>query len=377
MSEQLFKASLAEVEEQIKETQVDYGYRLTEFSIGELIKKFRTKSYQLQNEDVTEQDLSMSFLLVPSYQRDFQWHEKMQSEFIESIFMGVPIQPLFAFELDEEGNLELLDGVQRLSSIKSFVSNTLQLNELTELDTLNKYFFSELEVSRRRKFLNTSLRVYILNEKTDEGVRADIFRRINDTGLKLEAAEIRKGKFINNKFYDFILESIRQKNFSDLFSATKQRSEKLKGEKEELLTRFFAYSDQYENFVHSVKGFLDDYIVSKGLVFTEAEKIEKEQQLNKTLEFVTKYFSYGFRKSKGSKSIPRVRFEAISVGVNLALKEKPDLKDPDLKWLESKEFREHTTSDAANNKSKLVGRIEFVRDCLLSKINVNDLNYDI
>ena len=134
-------------ENQIKEIQVDYNYRLADFSIGELLKKF-----VLKGEEGNFDDEAISGLYVPKYQRDFIWSEKMQSKFIESLFMGVPIQPLFAFELDEDGNLELLDGVQRLSSVKSFVDNELTLSDLEELDALNGFIFEELETARKGKF---------------------------------------------------------------------------------------------------------------------------------------------------------------------------------------------------------------------------------
>jgi len=369
MSE-IVKASIEEVENQIKEIQADYHYRLADFSIGELMKKFRQKEiYTIEEEN------EMSILIVPKYQRKFVWQPKMQSEFIESIFMGVPIQPLFAFELDDEGNMELLDGVQRLSSIKAFVNNELVLHGLKEIDFLNSYSFSDLETTRKKKFFNTLLKVYIINEKADEGVRADIFRRVNEGGEKLEPAEIRKGKFISNQFYDFILYCTDLKEFKNLFSSTKD-DDKLRGEKEELITRFFAYSDEYINFQHSVKGFLDNYIIEQGKIFTAQIAQNKEVELLRMLDFVNKYIPNGFRKTEGSRSIPRVRFEAISIGTNLALRENPTLTNPSTEWIESLEFKKWTTSDAANNKSKLTGRIEFVRDCLLTKIDINSLNYE-
>ena len=371
MSEKIVIASIDEVESQIRETQLDYNYRLAEFTIGELMKKFRQKD----NLNEIDENEEMSILVVPKYQRDFVWPLEMQSRFIESIFMGVPIQPLFAFELDEEGNLELLDGVQRLSTVKAFVSLSLTLNSLEEITTLNNYTFDMLETPRKRKFLNTTLKVYIINEKTDEGIRADIFRRLNETGKKLESAEIRKGKFINNKFYDFILECTEIKEFSDLFSSAKNK-EKLRGEKEELITRFFAYSDNYQKFEHSVKGFLDEYIIEQGKIFTEQVGNNKRNEFIRMLTFIEKNIPNGFRKTDGSKSIPRVRFEALSIGVNLAFRENGTLSTQNFDWIDSKEFKTVTTSDAANNKKKVIDRIEFVRDCLLGKRDINSLNYD-
>lgn len=215
----------------------------------------------------------------------------------------------------------------------------------------------------------------MLDEDTDEGIRADIFNRINSTGKKLTPAEIRKGSYLNNSFYEFILSCVMLNEFSSLFSSARE-VEKQRGEKEELITRFFAYSENYQKFEHSVKGFLDDYIKEKGKTFNADERINKQRELIETLNFVAKYFPFGFRKSMKSKSIPRVRFEAIAVGVNLALKDRPILEDPDLRWLESKEFREFITSGSSNNRTKLVGRIEFVKDCLLSIDKVNSLTYE-
>lgn len=368
MSKTIDEIELAE--SQIREIQVDYNYRLADFSIGELLKKFVRKG-----DEATFEDDSISGLYVPTYQRDFIWQETMQSKFVESIFMGVPIQPLFAFELDEDGNLELLDGVQRLSSIKSFYDGKLHLSGLEDLNLLNGFSFEDLVSARKRKFLNTILKLYIIGENTDEGVRADIFRRVNEGGQRLEPAEIRKGKFIGNKFYDFILRMSESKEFSKLFSSSKD-SDKLRGEKEELVSRFFALSYNYQNFVHSVKGFMDEHIINAKEDFNEDKEIKLKTEFVNTLNFVQTNFPYGFKKSDTAKSIPRVRFEAIAVGVNLALRENPELTISDVTWLESNEFKKWTTSDAANSKNKVVGRIEFVRDCILGKIEPNTLNYD-
>lgn len=368
MSKTLEEVELAE--NQIKEIQFDYNYRIADFSIGELLKKFVKKGEQPNFEDE-----SISGLTVPTYQRDYIWTGTMPSKFIESIFMGVPIQPLFAFELDDDGNLELLDGVQRLSSIKAFADNELTLNGLEELDALNGFTFEDLASARKRKFLNSILKLYIINQNTDEGIRADIFRRVNEGGNKLKPAEIRKGKFIGNNFYDFILIMSESDEFNKLFSTSKD-TEKLRGEKEELVSRFFALSNNYLNFEHSVKGFMDDYIINANTTFNDSIATLFQSELFQTLSFIEVNFPHGLKKSRTAKSIPRVRFEALAVGTNLALRENPALTVTDVKWIESIEFKKWTTSDAANSKSKVVGRIEFVRDCLLGVFDLNNLTYD-
>ena len=87
------------------------------------------------------------------------------------------------------------------------------------------------------------------------------------------------------------------------------------------------------------------------------------------LAFVDANFEFGFAKTQNASTTPRVRFEAISVGVALALREQPDLTVDNVDWINSEEFKHLTTSDASNNQNKLIGRIEYVRDILLGKLN--------
>lgn len=365
------KNNIQELEIQIKDLQKDYNYNLKEFTIEVVLGKFIND----RNYDFASAKDDASVIFIPKYQREYVWPPELKSKFIESLFLGIPMPPLFAFTLDDSGNNELIDGVQRLSTIKAFRENKIKISGLELLDELNGYRFQDLHPSRQRKFLDLSVRIFVFSERADEGIRADIYKRINSTGKKLTDPEIRKGVFMNNLFYSFILERAESPEFNKVFSSAKS-NEKLRGEKEELVTRFFAYSDKYQNFVHSVKHFLDNYIVEQGKQnLSDEDFLEKKNEFNSTLNFIETYFPNGFRKDANFKSIPRVRFEAIAIGTNLALRENPDLKPEYMEWLESNEFKRHTTSDAANNKNKLVGRIEFVRDCLLNKIKKDELSY--
>ena len=84
------------------------------------------------------------------------------------------------------------------------------------------------------------------------------------------------------------------------------------------------------------------------------------------LAFVDRYFENGFRKTKTSKSTPRVRFEAIAVGVGLALRENPSLVPKSMDWLDGDEFKTHTTTHASNSPARVSGRVEYVRNMLLA-----------
>ena len=138
----------------------------------------------------------------------------------------------------------------------------------------------------------------------------------------------------------------------------------MRGEREELILRFFAYSDKYTEFEHSVKDFLNDYLKEKNQEFKTGVPEKYKNEFEQMLKFVKKYIG-SFAKTETAKTTPRVRFEAIAVGINLALKEQPKRVKYNIDWLYSEEFKEQTTSDASNNKSKLRSRIEFVKNKLL------------
>jgi hypothetical protein len=109
---------------------------------------------------------------------------------------------------------------------------------------------------------------------------------------------------------------------------------------------------------------MDDYMKDKH--DNGFDKQELQTQFENMLNFVKQYFPYGFRKSANSNSIARTRFEAIAVGVTLALRESTDLITNNIGiWLDSEEFKEQTTSGSANNRTKVFGRIEFVKNKLL------------
>lgn len=342
------------VEDQIKEESIPYDYDSKEFPIEVVVNKYQgTKS-------------APADLIIPEYQRGFVWDKFMQSRFIESLFLGVPVQPVFA-AIREDGTLEIIDGSQRIRTINQFVNNKLPLKGLENIDSLNGYTFSKLSLSRQRKFNLITVRFHIITEKADLAIRADIFDRLNSNGKKLTPSEIRKGAFSDNSFYKFVLDCTNSEKFNELYLTPKDR-----GEKEELVLRFFAYSELYQSFKHDVAIFLNQYVLKKEK--EGFDKKEMESEFDRMLEFVKTYIPGGFSKA-GGKAIPRVRFEAISVGVNLALRENPNLIPTYLEWLDSKEFKEYTTSDASNNKNKLTTRIEFVKECLLNLIKKEDLNY--
>ncbi len=101
-------------EKQIKKLQIPYEYDTKEYPVEVLLYKFDS-----ENREESE-------IIIPTYQREFIWDDNRKSRFIESLFLGVPVQPLFAATL-HDGTLELIDGSQRLRTLEAFTKDEFKL----------------------------------------------------------------------------------------------------------------------------------------------------------------------------------------------------------------------------------------------------------
>ena len=338
-------------EKEILEKMKYYDYDTVEYPIEVIVQKYNDG---LENDD--------GDIYIPDYQREYVWSNKRRSKFIESIILGIPIPYIFFADVD--GRYEIVDGSQRIRTLHSFLYNELQLQDLEKLTTLNGFYFEDLSISRQRRIKNKSLKMIALSEKTDPEARFDLFERINTGSDELKPIEIRKGAY-SGRFYNFITKCAENQLFKKLCPISENRT--LRAEPQEMVLRFFAYSEDLKNYKSKVREFLDDYFENKNRNFNNDIKLKMKQDFNKMLKFVKTNFSNGFAKTKNATSTPRVRFEAISVGVYLALKENPNLEKVNIDWLESDEFKKYTRSDAANNKSNLTRRIDYVKNKILGK----------
>lgn len=349
------------VDRQIEELQKITDYEIKEWPIGVLVDKF-----------ISGRETDESEIFIPDYQREMVWTPKQQSRFIESILIKLPIPFIFAADVgqgDREGSLEIIDGSQRIRTLDNFLSNRLQLDGLKKLTSAIGMRFSDLSKPRQMRFKRTTIRVIELTEQADEDARREMFDRLNSGGTKLTMMEVRRG-VDDGPFMQFITECAGDDRFKALVPLS-ERNAKRK-EYEEVVLRYFAYLYNYQAFQKSVDEFLTAFLKAKNESFSEQERYGMRAEFARMLSFVETYFPNGFRRV-GYKTVPRIRFEAISVGVSLALREYPDIEPNNIDlWLDSKEFIRHTRSDASNSRPKLINRIHYVRDNLLGRVFVDD-----
>lgn len=328
---------------------------------------FYTSEYTIE---ILAKKVAENEYTVPDYQREFTWEGPRKSKFIESILMGLPIPFVFFWANDETGKLEIVDGSQRLRTIEEYLSGNLVLEDLKRLDLLNGTTFNDLPLSRRRKILNISIRGIILSDNTDIEARVDLFERINTGSKVANPAEVRRGA-LRGAFMDFVNRLAMNELFVKLAPITsKQKKER---EAEELVTRFFAYSDGLEGYKDDVSPFIFRYIKKMNDEFVKNPNLESEyeQRFTRMIKFVDESFEFGFRKSSGAKTTPRTRYESIALGSHFALEENPNLRVTIQKTtsiLDRDEFKKEVSSDGANAKRKLTGRVDYMRDALLERV---------
>ncbi len=235
---------------------------------------------------------------------------------------------------------------------------------------MNGIKFDDLPASRKRKINNTAIRMIVLSDAATEDVRNDLFERINRGSDLLRNMEKRKGSY-QGAFTDLIYkECAKNPLLAPLTPLAKSVINRQ--EHEELILRFFALADQYPHYgriSYGVSDALDVYMKERNESLSPDEREKLAERFKRMLEYVHASFTYGFTAGK-DKYVSRPVFEAISVGVHLALSARPDLPHRDIdfsKWMRDPQLRAVVSSERQTHSAKkIVARVEYVRDQLLS-----------
>lgn len=305
--------------------------------------------------------------IAPEYQRQFRWPADKQSALIESIFLGIPVPSLF-MATNPDGTWELIDGVQRLSSMIHFAGSdiglqkiglpdSLKLTRLDKLTALNNKIFSELPNTVQLEFLLKPIKITTLSDKSDLEVRFDLFERLNTGGIELTDQEIRSCVY-RGRFNDFIQELAKDENYNSVVRLTKTQEND--GTRQEFVLRFFAFLNNYQNFEHSVVEFLNEYMAaaSKNFNYRQAEDVFKEtfRQLAAIPDGIT----------RGRKNTPTNLYEGVAVGAALVIQQGQALNvNNAAEWITGDALKGFTTG-ATNSRLKVESRINYCRDQFLA-----------
>ncbi|EMR7681221.1 DUF262 domain-containing protein [Yersinia enterocolitica] len=256
-------------------------------TISEVIKRIENNRYKLD----------------PDFQRDFVWSEDKQSKLIESCLMRIPL-PVFYVAEDKDGKIIVVDGLQRLTTFKNYLSDKFSLsysnsNGLNEHATFLGKKFSELPIKLQERIEDTQLIFYILDEKAPERAKLDIFERVNG-GEPISRQQMRNCLFSGPG--TILLKKIALSEEFLLVTGKGLDSKTMRDR--EVINRFFAfYLLGYERY----NGDMDGFLAQSLLIMNEMESNELDGLklvFLKSLRNNYKLFQqHSFRKSLANNGI--------------------------------------------------------------------------
>lgn len=212
-------------------------------------------------EDVVRRIVKGRFILDPDFQRDFVWDKNKQSRLIESILMRIPL-PVFYVAEDSEGRLLVVDGRQRLTTLKRFLEGDLKL-QVKDRQDLNGKRFADLEPRLQNRVEDCQLHFYIIDHDVPERARLDIFERVNG-GEVLTRQQMRNAIY-NGASTEFLRDQAKSQLFIE---ATGKSLNAKKMQDREFVNRFCSFSlldlDSY-------RGDMDEWL-ARGLIKMNAMK---------------------------------------------------------------------------------------------------------
>ncbi len=161
---------------------------------------YQTNNFFLpQIRDMIEQPETIN--LRPEYQRRLRWTNAQKSRLIESLLLNIPVPPVFFYEADA-ASYEVMDGQQRLNTIRDFFAGDFSLRGLKVLQPLNGLRYTKCPPRVKRTLDRATISAIVLLMESESecpsaaqysatDIRRLVFDRLNTGGRKLNAQEIR------------------------------------------------------------------------------------------------------------------------------------------------------------------------------------------
>lgn len=238
--------------------------------------------------------------LNPGFQRYRVWKEvKRKSLLIESLMLRIPI-PAFYFYENEDGKFQVIDGQQRLRTIKDFIDDDFRLSGLEYLGKeYDKKLFSELDLKYQQRIYRTQLAVNTLDARSPKKVVYDIFRRVNTGGVSLNPQEMRNA-ICKPETREFLRKGTKNENY---LKATRNKVKDDRMDSQELVLRFFAFYFAYdyktEKLTYNFSGISDmlDEAIEKINNMTNIERNNCFNEFDKAMKRCVQAFGkYSFSK---------------------------------------------------------------------------------
>ena len=352
-------------------------------AIDQKIGEVRTEALDLSFGEIANLHAAepKELVIQPEYQRLFRWSTEQRSRLVESILLELPIPQIFVIE-NSDGVIELIDGLQRVSSIIQFIEPSvlrlepLRLEGCDLIPELNGKLFSDLSLKLRLRLKRSSVRTIVIKRQSSSMLRYEMFKRLNTGGANLSPQEIRNctARMLGDSgvaFYRFLQQCADYIPFKSCIETLSQGDRDQKGD-EELVLRFFATKNGQSLFRGSVRDWLDDYMEHVLLKRLPFDYDAETATFNELFSFLDQVLGSGaFVRYRGASPVGALApayYEAVTIGFLTALDSARNLAPEEVRrriieLVQGSNFRDNT-GPGANSREKLQNRISAVRDVL-------------
>jgi hypothetical protein len=341
--------------------------------IADRAREIRTDGYSMSIGEVITLCNDGDIDIHPEFQRIFRWKSPQKSRLIESILLGIPIPPIFVSQRDD-GVWDVIDGVQRLSTVLEFTGNYRddQGNRTPSFRLAGGEYLSEMkgyawepgatddadddsaapddveagagvqfdaaddpgESSEaeqdlifddvlRRDFKRAKLEFRIITKGSDASAKYDLFQRLN-SGSVLSMQEARNCLMvmINPDMFYLVRNLAKERPFEATIQLSERQTEQAYSQ--ELVLRFFAQRD-FEGGSTELREEYGEYLTNWMRAVAEKDGVSQSEKavFEKTFEILGQALGDdAFRRWDGTRhmgpfSISAYEFITTGVAHNL------------------------------------------------------------
>ncbi len=278
----------------------------------------------------------------PEFQRFFRWSDYQKTKLIESILLGIPIPPIFVSQR-EDGIWDVVDGLQRLSTIYQFVGilkdeegkliPPLTLQKTEYLPSLEGKVWEDKEhadgsskgftPTQRLLIKRAKIDVNILLKESDPFAKYELFQRLNTGGSIATPQELRNCILVslNPDFYRWIKKLSENENFQACIALNDKSLEEQYDI--EILCRFLVLRNIDENLLSKIPD-VDSFFTEQIQEIANNPNFDKELEqaaFEKTFQVLSEcmgsdsFKKYDVNKQKFSGGFMLAPFETIALGI--------------------------------------------------------------
>nr|WP_319491822.1 DUF262 domain-containing protein [uncultured Desulfobacter sp.] len=312
-------------------------------------------------------------IINPDFQRLFRWSISQQSRFVESVLLGIPIPPIFVAE-DSEGRWELVDGLQRISTIFSFFGvlknysekNNWILEKGDLLPDLENYGCKDLPLKLQLNIKRSVCRIELVKWNSKYDMRYELFNRLNTGGAELTDQEIRNCIFrgVSDEFNKFLSEEAKRDEFINLIGPTDRQIEELY--LDELVLRFCSLFQNVDNINENISQHMTNFMKE---IVKQPDSIHTFKNFfRRTLSLLSPIGKEVFRGSNNVFSTSL--YDGITIGIAQNIDKYESYKTPEIvekiEQLKKDEDFKKASGSAANSKTRIQKRLN-VANALFSQ----------